>query len=87
MKKLLTLSVHELVDFLLRTGDIDNRIYNSNTMSEGTLIHSYYQSRQSGNYISEYHLLEQFHVDEFDVSLEGRADGIIDLGSTAIIDK
>ena len=87
MKKLLTLSVHELVDFLLRTGDIDNRIYNSNTMSEGTLIHAYYQSRQSGNYVSEYHLFEQFRVDEFDVSLEGRADGIIDLGSTAIIDE
>ncbi len=87
MNKILTLSVHELVDFLLRTGDIDNRIYNSSTMSEGTLIHAYYQSRQGGNYISEYHLFEKFHVDDFDVSLEGRADGIIDLGSTAIIDE
>ena len=87
MDKLLALSVHELVDFLLRTGDIDNRIYNSSTMSEGTLIHAYYQSRQGGNYISEYHLFEKFHIDEFDVTLEGRADGIIDLGSTAIIDE
>ena len=87
MNKLLVLSVHELVDFLLRTGDIDNRIYNSNTMSEGTLIHAYYQSRQGGNYISEYHLFEKFQVDDFDVTLEGRADGIIDFGSTAIIDE
>ena len=87
MKKLLTLSVHQLVDFLLRTGDIDIRIYNSATMSEGTLIHAFYQSRQSGNYVSEYNLVEKFKVGEFDVVLEGRADGIIDLGSTAIIDE
>ena len=87
MQKLLTISVHQLVDFLLRTGDIDNRIYNSATMSEGTLIHAFYQSRQGNNYISEYNLVEKFKVADFVVTLEGRADGIIDLGSTAIIDE
>ena len=87
MEKILKLSVHELVDFLLRTGDIDNRIYNSSTMQEGTLIHALYQSRQGGNYISEYFLSEQFKVDDFDITLEGRADGIIDLGNTAIVDE
>ena len=87
MNKALKLSVHELVDFLLRTGDIDNRIYNSSTMQEGTLIHALYQSRQSGNYLSEYFLSEEFHVDDFDITLEGRADGIIDLGNSAVIDE
>ena len=87
MKKILPLSVHQLVDFLLRTGDIDNRIYNNATMSEGTLIHAFYQSRQGKNYISEYNLLEEFKAFDFDVVLEGRADGIIDLGSSAIIDE
>ena len=42
----LNLSVHQLVDFLLRKGDIDNRIFNRTSMSEGSKIHSYYQSRQ-----------------------------------------
>ena len=87
MNKVLELSVHELVDFLLRTGDIDNRIFNSSTMQEGTLIHALYQSRQGGNYISEYFLSEHFNVDGFDITLEGRADGIIDLGNTATIDE
>lgn len=87
MEKLLQLSVHELIDFLLRTGDIDNRIYNSSTMQEGTLIHALYQSRQGGNYISEYFLKEEFKVEDFNITLEGRADGIIDLGNTAIIDE
>lgn len=87
MKKILELSVHELVDFLLRTGDIDNRIYNSSTMQEGTLIHALYQSRQSANYLSEYFLSETFNVDDFELTLEGRADGIIDLGNSAVIDE
>ena len=87
MKKILELSVHELVDFLLRTGDIDNRIYNSSTMQEGTLIHALYQSRQSVNYLSEYFLSKTFNVDDFEITLEGRADGIIDLGNSAVIDE
>ena len=87
MEKILTLSVHQLVDFLLRTGDIDNRIYNSATMQEGTLIHAFYQSRQDRNYISEYQLKEEFKVEDFKIILEGRADGIIDLGTSAIIDE
>ena len=87
MNKNLQLSVHELVDFLLRTGDIDNRLFNSSTMQEGTLIHAMYQSRQGGNYISEYFLSEDFQVEDFKVTLEGRADGIIDLGTSAIVDE
>ena len=39
MKKEINLSVHGLVDFLLRKGDIDNRIYNQSSMQEGSRIH------------------------------------------------
>ncbi|MCQ2792894.1 MAG: ATP-dependent DNA helicase [Bacilli bacterium] len=77
MNKNLKLSVHQLVDFLLRTGDIDNRVFNKTTMNEGTRIHSFYQTKQGKNYISEYQLFETFDVDDFKISLEGRADGII----------
>ena len=38
-KVYLSLSVHQLVDFLLRAGDIDDRIYNQETMKLGTLMH------------------------------------------------
>ena len=63
MEKKLNLSVHQLVDFLLRTGDIDNRIFNKSTMAEGTRIHSFYQNKQGRNYLSEYYLKETFEVD------------------------
>lgn len=86
MEKRLSLSVHQLVDFLLRTGDIDNRVYNKTTMSEGSKIHSFHQSKQKGNYIPEFYLKETFYVEDFEVSLEGRTDGVI-LGDTVTIDE
>ena len=77
MEKYLRLSVHQLVDFLLRSGDIDNRVFNRSSMSEGSRLHSVYQSKQSSNYMAEYPLAVSLTVDEVDILLEGRADGII----------
>ena len=77
MDKFLRLSVHQLVDFLLRNGDIDNRIFNRSSMSEGSRIHSSYQSAQSSDYLSEYPLKHMFVSDDVSIMLEGRADGII----------
>ncbi len=77
MEKSLCLSVHQLVDFLLRSGDIDNRVFNRSSMSEGSRLHSEYQGRQSSNYMSEYPLAVSLNIDEIDILLEGRADGII----------
>lgn len=76
-KKVLELSVHQLVDFILRTGDIDNRVFNRTTMTEGTLIHALYQSKQGPNYLSEYFLERKFLIDETEIIINGRADGII----------
>jgi len=87
MEKTLSLSVHQLVDFLLRTGDIDNRVYNKTTMSEGTKIHSFHQSRQKSNYFPEYYLRETFYVSDFSVTLDGRADGIIVDEHSATVDE
>ena len=77
MDKSLRLSVHQLVDFLLRSGDIDNRVFNRSSMNEGSRLHAAYQSKQSTNYMSEYPLAVSLTVDEIDILLEGRADGII----------
>ncbi len=83
----LTLSVHQLVDFLLRSGDIDNRIFNKDTMSEGSRLHQIYQTRQSSNYLSEYLLKQSFVIDDFEITLQGRADGIIINEDGFIIDE
>ncbi len=77
MSKSLTLSVHQLVDFLLRTGDIDNRVFNRSSMTEGSRIHASYQSKQGSEYMSEYPLQHRFVVEGVEITLQGRADGII----------
>ncbi len=86
-KLFLTLSVHELVDFLLRKGDIDSRIYNDETMAIGSKIHASYQKKQGNQYLSEVALSETFIREKGSIKLEGRADGIILGEEYPIIDE
>lgn len=86
-KHYLSLSVHQLVDYLLRQGDIDNRVYNADTMQAGTLIHASFQKKQGQDYLSEYSLAESFERPLGTIRLEGRADGIILGGEEPIVDE
>lgn len=87
MDKKIVLSVHGLVDFLLRKGDIDNRIFNNSSMLEGTRIHLRYQQIQNGDYLSEQYLETTLQIDDYEFELSGRADGIIVNGKRPIIDE
>lgn len=73
----INLSVHDLVDFLLRTGDIDTRVFNLDTMAKGSIIHRFYQEKQNSNYIAEYAFNESFEHRDYVFNLLGRADGLI----------
>ena len=87
MEKKLKLSVHNLVDFLLRKGSIDTRVFNKSSMTEGSRIHAYYQKKQGDSYLSEYYLEHTFLIDDFSITLQGRADGIILFKNEVIIDE
>ena len=76
--KNISLSVHELVDFVLRSGNLDTRSFNAQTMQEGTRIHNIYQQKQGPNYIKEYPLKGIFSYEDKIILLNGRADGIIE---------
>ena len=82
----LFLSVHQIVDFLFRSGDIDDRIYNTSSMLEGTRLHKFYQDRQGNNYLKEYYLKYIFYVDDYELIVDGRSDGII-LGPIVTIEE
>lgn len=86
-KRFLNLSVHDLVDFLLRVGDIDSRVYNQETMLLGSKIHASFQKKQGRDYLSEVPLEETFVRKEGTIHLEGRADGIIVGGDFPVIDE
>ena len=82
----LSLSVHQIVDFLFRSGDIDDRIYNTSSMLEGARLHKFYQDRQGNNYLKEYYLKYIFYVDDYELIVDGRSDGII-LGPIVTIEE
>ena len=84
--KEIVLSVHGLVDFLLRRGSIDNRIYNNASMAEGSRIHLRYQKIQGGTYLSEEALEISYQIDDYLFKLNGRADGVI-LDKVPVIDE
>lgn len=86
-KRYLTLSVHQLIDFLLREGDIDDRVYNSETMAVGTKMHGDYQKSQGETYLSEVPLTDRIEVEGGVITLQGRADGIIVGGELPVIDE
>ncbi len=76
MAYILNLSVHDIVDTLLRRGHIDTRVFNQASMQEGTRLHALYQAAQQDGYIDEYALSHTFIQDEFIFRVSGKADGV-----------
>lgn len=77
MSHILNLSVHDIVDVLLRRGHLDTRIFNQASMQEGTRLHSLYQKEMGEDYISEYPLGYRFECEDFIYFVSGKADGVI----------
>ena len=73
------ISVRSLVEFILRSGDIDNRKAASpeNAMQEGGRIHRMIQRRMGPSYQAEVSLSHAYDAGEYEIVVEGRADGII----------
>ena len=83
------ISVRSLVEFILRSGDIDNRIgsFSEQAMQEGGRIHRMIQKRMGADYRAEVPLAFVFHGKDVDITVEGRADGIIENESGVTIDE
>jgi len=88
MGQLISVSVRELVEFIMRGGSIDNRggfasLNAYELMREGVRLHNKLQklrkkeaSKSNSNYESEARLFATISTDKFDLTVEGRADGI-----------
>ncbi len=81
------ISVRNLVEFILRGGDLDSRFRGSNRAVEGTRAHQKVQSSMGENYTPEVHLKHSFEYKDFSFIVEGRADGIIHQDDEVIIDE
>lgn len=73
------ISVRQLVEFIFRSGDIDNRrgVSPEKAMQEGSRLHRMIQGGAGENYASEVLLKYQYVTERYTIKIEGRADGII----------
>ena len=83
------ISVRNLVEFILRSGDIDNRIAaaDKDAMLLGGKIHRKIQKMMGSDYRAEVSLKYEIPCRGFSILLEGRADGIIETKDGIVIDE
>ena len=84
------ISVRNLVEFLMRSGDIDNKRTgraDREAMQEGSRIHRKIQRRMGADYRAEVALKTVVEREEYKIVVEGRADGIIQKPDEGKIDE
>jgi len=84
------ISVRGLVEFLLRGGDIDNRHGGGGEMTamqEGSRIHKMIQGKMGPDYSAEVPLFFVCEKPDYELTVEGRADGVISNAEGITIDE
>ena len=84
------ISVRNLVEFILREGDIDNRTgggQDPENMQMGSRIHRKIQRQVGADYQAEVPLKTEIVCDGFTLKIEGRADGLIHTKEQVMVDE
>ena len=87
MNNTIRISVRNLVEFVLRSGDIDNSFMSMNRAVEGTLAHQKVQASYGHEYKAEVYLKHDIEYGKYTILIEGRADGIFTSEDEIIIDE
>ena len=85
-ERMVRISVRNFVEFMLRSGDIDNRkhVSSENAMVEGGRIHRMIQGRMGSEYEAEVFLKYEEETPDYKLVIDGRADGIITIHKNAL---
>ena len=86
-RKQISISIRELVEFILRTGDISPTEISPNRAVDGTKAHQWVQKNSGDNYIAEVNVSLVHACKTFDLLLRGRIDGVIKQNNTIIINE
>jgi len=88
-KPQIKISVRNLVEFLLRSGDIDSSgVYSGiQLLQQGTKIHRMLQKEAGDDYKAEVRLSHKIEFDDFSLVVNGIADGIVTTENEIIIDE
>jgi DNA excision repair protein ERCC-2 len=87
IKNEIKISVRNLVEFIVRTGNLDSRFIGINRALEGTRGHKKVQSLYKEGYDAEVPLKHTVEFEKFTLIVEGRADGILIEDENVIIDE
>ena len=90
MEKKRKLPIRQLVEFIMRSGDIDSRYVEKDRMYEGAKAHRSIQKDNAklyDDYKSEVSLSADIDDKEISYTLEGRADGIFSDSGRVVIDE
>ena len=89
-KKEIRMSVRNLVEFILRSGDLDNSsggFGERDAMQAGTRVHQQIQKKRGVDYRAEVPLVHEKEYEHFTLRVEGRADGMYEDGTTTVIEE
>ena len=89
-EKIIRISVRNLVEFILREGDIDNRkagLPDKEAMQLGGRIHRKIQRQMGSDYRAEVPLKITVPCEGFAIQIEGRADGIQKTADGVVVDE
>lgn len=87
MDRFIKISVRNLVEYILRSGDIDNRFMSMSRALEGTRAHQKVQKGYSKGDMKEVTLRHNLEYESFVFQIEGRADGILFTEDGVVIDE
>lgn len=88
--EIIRVSVRSLVEFILRSGDIDNRrgsMADKEAMQMGSRLHRKIQGQMGASYHAEIPLKTEVDCKEYILQVEGRADGIFTEDEQIVIDE
>ena len=88
-KPAVRISVRNLVEFILRSGDLDNRrgAGDKEAMLKGSRLHRKIQSRMGSEYRAEVSMKLESEYEDVRIIVEGRADGIFTEDDQVWIDE
>ena len=86
---MIRISVRALVEFILQSGDIDNRIASADkdAMQMGARMHRKIQRQMGSSYHPEVTMKIQVPFEGFTLQIEGRADGVMETDEGTVIDE
>ena len=89
-KPIIRISVRNLVEFILRSGDLTSggtTAADKEAMLKGSRLHRKIQKQMGSTYQAEVPLKKESEYEDLILYVEGRADGIFSEGETICIDE